>query len=153
MPLKKNKIIHENTWASSHHQHCPLAHHAQPINRPHHSIFGRIVRIGEILNSPLALVLSFFGLVPFAAISFLAGALISRFGWIAVSKVSRSDPESVFAAETLLAKTALCSPRSLPSEGGTHDPSFSGIEKSYRCAVAPIERAGIFFGWKPTLLW
>jgi hypothetical protein len=76
-----------------------LAHHAKPINRPHHSIFGRIVRIGEILNSPLALVLSFFGLVPFAAISFLAGALISRFGWIAVGKVSRSDPESVFAAE------------------------------------------------------
>ncbi len=56
-------------------------------------------RIGEILNGPLALVLRFFGLVPFAAISFLAGALVSRFGWIAVGKVSGADPESVFAAE------------------------------------------------------
>jgi Polysulphide reductase, NrfD len=60
---------------------------------------GWLIRIGEILNGPLALVLRFFGLVPFAAISFLIGALVSRFGWIAVGKVSGSDPESVFAAE------------------------------------------------------
>jgi hypothetical protein len=60
---------------------------------------GWLIRIGEILSGPLALVLRFFGLVPFAAISFLLGALISRFGWIAVGKVSGSDPESVFAAE------------------------------------------------------
>jgi len=60
---------------------------------------GWLIRIGEVLNGPLALVLRFFGLVPFAAISFLIGALVSRFGWIAVGKVSGSDPESVFAAE------------------------------------------------------
>ncbi|MGC2353367.1 MAG: NrfD/PsrC family molybdoenzyme membrane anchor subunit [Candidatus Udaeobacter sp.] len=60
---------------------------------------GWLIRTGEILNGPLALVLRFFGLVPLAAISFLIGALISRFGWIAVGKVSGSDPESVFAAE------------------------------------------------------
>jgi len=60
---------------------------------------GWLIRIGEVLNGPLALVLRFFGLVPFAAISFLIGALISRFGWIAVGKVSGADPESVFAAE------------------------------------------------------
>jgi hypothetical protein len=60
---------------------------------------GWLIRIGEILTGPLALVLRFFSLVPFAAISFLIGALISRFGWIAVGKVSGSDPESVFAAE------------------------------------------------------
>ena len=60
---------------------------------------GWLIRIGEVLNGPLALVLRFFGLVPFAAISFLAGALVSRFGWIAVGKVSGADPESVFAAE------------------------------------------------------
>jgi hypothetical protein len=62
---------------------------------------GWLIRIGEILNGPLAIVLRFFGLVPFAAISFLIGALVSRFGWIAVGKVSGSDPESVFAAERL----------------------------------------------------
>jgi hypothetical protein len=60
---------------------------------------GWLVRIGEVLNGPLALILRFFGLVPFAAISFLLGALVSRIGWIAVGKVSGSDPESVFAAE------------------------------------------------------
>lgn len=65
----------------------------------HRDSSGWLIRIGEILNGPLALVLRFFGLVPFAAISFLVGALISRFGWIAAGKVSGSDPESVFAAE------------------------------------------------------
>jgi Polysulphide reductase, NrfD len=60
---------------------------------------GWLIRIGEVLNGPLAIVLRLFGLVPFAAISFLLGALVSRVGWIAVGKVSGSDPESVFAAE------------------------------------------------------
>jgi hypothetical protein len=65
----------------------------------HEHSSGWLIRIGEILNGPLALILRFFGLVPFAAISFLIGALVSRVGWIAVGKVSGSDPESVFAAE------------------------------------------------------
>jgi hypothetical protein len=60
---------------------------------------GWLIRIGEILNGPLALVLRLFGLIPFAAISFLSGALISRFGWIAVGKVSGADPEAVFASQ------------------------------------------------------
>ena len=60
---------------------------------------GWLIRIGEVLTGPLALVLRLFGLVPFAAMSFLLGSLVSRFGWIAVGKVSGSDPESVFAAE------------------------------------------------------
>ncbi len=60
---------------------------------------GWLIRIGEVLNGPLAIVLRFFGMVPFAAVSFLIGALISRIGWIAVGKVSGRDPESVFAAE------------------------------------------------------
>src|SRR5438876_11535832 len=60
---------------------------------------GWLIRIGEVFNGPLSLMLRFFGLVPFAAISFLLGALVSRFGWIAVGKVSGSDPESVFASQ------------------------------------------------------
>jgi hypothetical protein len=60
---------------------------------------GWLIRIGEFLNGPLALVLRLFSLVPFAAVSFLLGSLISRVGWILVGKVSGSDPESVFAAE------------------------------------------------------
>jgi hypothetical protein len=65
----------------------------------HEHSSGWLIRIGEILTGPLALILRFFGLAPFAAISFLVGALVSRFGWIAVGKVSGADPESVFAAE------------------------------------------------------
>ena len=60
---------------------------------------GWLIRIGDILAGPLALVLRFFSFIPLAAISFLIGVLVSRFGWIAVGKVSGSDPESVFAAE------------------------------------------------------
>ena len=65
----------------------------------HEHASGWLIRIGEVLTGPLALILRFFGLVPFAATSFLIGALVSRFGWLAVGKVSGSDPESVFAAE------------------------------------------------------
>src|SRR5438477_1269831 len=64
----------------------------------HEHSSGRLIRIGEVLTGPLALILRFFSFVPLAAISFLFGALVSRFGWIAVGKVSGSDPESVFAA-------------------------------------------------------
>ena len=60
---------------------------------------GWLIRIGEVLNGPLALILRFFGFIPWASLSFLVGALVSRIGWIAVGKVSGSDPESVFAAE------------------------------------------------------
>src|SRR5213079_2898845 len=60
---------------------------------------GWLIRIGEVLNGPLALILRFFFFVPFAAISFLLGALVSRFGWLAVGKVSGSDPEAVFASQ------------------------------------------------------
>jgi len=60
---------------------------------------GWLIRIAEILNGPLALVLRLFGLIPFAAISFLTGSLISRVGWIAVGKVSAADPEAVFASQ------------------------------------------------------
>jgi formate-dependent nitrite reductase membrane component NrfD len=61
---------------------------------------GWLIRISEVLTGPLALVLRFFGVIPAAAISFLAGALFSRIGWIAVGKVSALDPESVFAAQS-----------------------------------------------------
>lgn len=62
---------------------------------------GWLIRMGEALIGPLALALRFFGFIPFAAISFLLGALVSRFGWIAVGKVSGSDPEAVFASQRL----------------------------------------------------
>ena len=73
--------------------------HGVPDRAIHQHASGWLIRIGKILNGPLALILRFFGLVPFAAVSFLIGALISRFVWIAVGKASGCDPEAVFAAE------------------------------------------------------
>jgi len=62
---------------------------------------GRLIRIGGVLTGPLPLVLRFFGAIPLAAISFLLGALVSRFGWLAVGKISGRDPEAVFASQKL----------------------------------------------------
>src|SRR5213079_3692098 len=67
----------------------------------HEHSSGWLIRIGELLSGPLALILRLFGLVPFAAIAFLVGALVSRFGWIAVGRVSGADPEAVFASQRL----------------------------------------------------
>lgn len=60
---------------------------------------GWLIRSSEILTGPLPLLLRLLGLVPLAAVSFLIGAIVSRFGWLAAGKVSGADPESVFAAE------------------------------------------------------
>ena len=60
---------------------------------------GWLIRIAGILTGPFPLVLRFFGSIPSAAISFLLGALVSRFGWIVVGKISGRDPESVFASQ------------------------------------------------------
>jgi formate-dependent nitrite reductase membrane component NrfD len=67
----------------------------------HQHSSGWLIRIGEIFTGPIPLVLRFCGAIPLAAISFLVGALISRFGWIAVGKISGRDPESVFASQKL----------------------------------------------------
>ena len=61
---------------------------------------GWLVQGGEILTGPLPLVLRAIGFVPFAATSFLLGALLSRFGWISAGKISGCDPEAVFAAQS-----------------------------------------------------
>ena len=60
---------------------------------------GWLIRIGAVFTGPLPLVLRFLGAIPLASISFLLGALISRFGWITVGKISGRDPESVFASQ------------------------------------------------------
>ncbi|HEY2615393.1 MAG TPA: NrfD/PsrC family molybdoenzyme membrane anchor subunit [Chthoniobacterales bacterium] len=65
----------------------------------HEARSGWLIRGGEILSGPLALLLRGCALVPLAAISFLLGALISRFGWIEAGRVSGNDPEAVFASQ------------------------------------------------------
>jgi hypothetical protein len=76
-----------------------VAKHGAADRAIHEHGSGWIIRISEVLSGPLALILRFFGFIPWAAISFLVGALAGRFGWIAVGKVSGADPESVFASQ------------------------------------------------------
>jgi Polysulphide reductase, NrfD len=66
----------------------------------HEGTAGWLIRGGEIFSGPLAIILRLTNLIPLAAISFLLGALISRFGWIAAGRVSGRDPEAVFASQS-----------------------------------------------------
>jgi formate-dependent nitrite reductase membrane component NrfD len=65
----------------------------------HEGSSGWLIRSGEILTGPLALILRLTNFVPGAAASFLLGALIGRFGWILAGKVCGCDPEAVFASQ------------------------------------------------------
>jgi len=65
----------------------------------HEHSSGWLIRVGEVFTGPFPLVLRLLGVIPLAAISFLLGALVSRFGWIAVGRISGCDPESVFASQ------------------------------------------------------
>ncbi len=65
----------------------------------HEGKSGWGIRIAEILSGPLALILRFVGFVPASAISFLLGALVSRFAWMEAGRVSGRDPEAVFASQ------------------------------------------------------
>src|SRR5213595_3226157 len=56
--------------------------HGKADRALHQSRSGWLIRSGEILSGPLALILRLADLVPFAAVSFLLGALISRFAWL-----------------------------------------------------------------------
>jgi hypothetical protein len=60
---------------------------------------GWLIRLGEILSGPLPIIFRLTNLVPLAAISFLLGALSSRYGWIEAGRDSGRDPEAVFAAQ------------------------------------------------------
>jgi Polysulphide reductase, NrfD len=73
--------------------------HGEADRALHHGSSGWLIRSGEILAGPVALLSRLVNFVPLAAISFLLGALISRFGWIVAGKVSGSDPEAVFASQ------------------------------------------------------
>jgi hypothetical protein len=67
----------------------------------HESNAGWLIRGGEFFSGPLPLLLRLTNLVPLAAISFLLGALVSRFGWADAGRVSACNPEAVFASQKL----------------------------------------------------
>ncbi len=65
----------------------------------HEGRAGWLIRGGEIFAGPVPILLRLTNLVPLAALSFLLGALLSRFGWIEAGKASARDPEAVFASQ------------------------------------------------------
>jgi hypothetical protein len=72
------------------------------VNRPlHHGRSGWTMRVGGVLEGPVALVVRiFWGSTPVgrevAAICFLIGALISRYAWIWAGHASGQDTETLF---------------------------------------------------------
>jgi hypothetical protein len=76
-----------------------IAKHGVADRALHESRSGWLIRSGEILSGPLALILRVMNFVPIAGISFLIGALVSRFGWIAAGKICACDPEALLASQ------------------------------------------------------
>jgi hypothetical protein len=66
----------------------------------HNGNSGWLIRLGEIFCGPLSIILRLTSFIPLAAMSFLFGAICSRFGWIAAGRVSGRDPEAVFASQS-----------------------------------------------------
>ncbi len=69
------------------------------VDRPLHSgRSGVLLRVAGVCAGPLAVALRLAGLVPWAAASFLVGALVSRWGWVEAGKASAADPVAVLEA-------------------------------------------------------
>lgn len=60
---------------------------------------GLLVRGAGLLAGPLALLLRLAGWIGPAALAFLAGSLLARFGWLEAGKASASDPEATFETQ------------------------------------------------------
>ena len=76
-----------------------LNRHGAADRALHENKAGWLIRAGEFLSGPLALILRVTNLIPLSALSFLFGAFVSRFGWIEAGHVSACDPEAVFASQ------------------------------------------------------
>lgn len=77
-----------------------LNRHGKADRAAHEGGCGWTIRISELLTGPLAVILRLLGIVPLAAVSFVLGACLSRFGWLAAGRASGRDPEAVFAAQS-----------------------------------------------------
>jgi len=70
-------------------------HNHAPVDRTlRHGTPGVLLRGSGLLAGPVALALRLLGLVPAADVSFLMGAVVSRYGWVAAGRASALDPEA-----------------------------------------------------------
>ena len=70
------------------------------VDRAFHA--GRSVlmlRTAGLLAGPLSLTLRLLGWTILAAISFLLGTFLSRYGWLEAGRSSAADPEATFVAQ------------------------------------------------------
>ncbi|HVU31898.1 MAG TPA: NrfD/PsrC family molybdoenzyme membrane anchor subunit [Opitutaceae bacterium] len=73
--------------------------HAEADEALHKGKSGLTLRSGEALEGPLSLVFRAFGASPQAAGCFLAGALLTRFGWLSAGRESAKNPRAVLASQ------------------------------------------------------
>jgi formate-dependent nitrite reductase membrane component NrfD len=59
-----------------------------------HGRAATLVRIASALTGPISLLLQLVGAWPLAALTFLVGAVMSRYGWVAVGRASAADTEA-----------------------------------------------------------
>lgn len=65
----------------------------------HRGRSGWTLRIAGALSGPVSLLLRLAGFIPAAAVAFLAGALVSRYGWLMAGRASAQDPAAVFVSQ------------------------------------------------------
>jgi hypothetical protein len=65
----------------------------------HQGAAGVLIRSAGFATGPVTLIARLLGWVPFAPLAFLAGAILSRYGWLAAGRFSARDPEETFAAQ------------------------------------------------------
>ena len=72
---------------------------------------GMALRVAGALAGPGALLLRALGWVPAAAVAFLLGALLSRYGWLWAGRASALDPEAALAVSRRRSRSGSRTPR------------------------------------------
>lgn len=72
--------------------------HGKADRALHEGFSGHLLLPAEWLSGPISLALITFGLSRTAAVCFMLGSLLSRFGWVQAGKQSARDPEAAFAS-------------------------------------------------------
>jgi hypothetical protein len=80
----------------------------------HDATPGRLLRIAGLLTGPVPLVARVLGWVPVAGLSFLLGAVTSRYGWLFAGRVSARDPEELIATQKHIKRDAMNSRQMVP---------------------------------------
>ncbi len=77
-----------------------LRRHGRADHAVRHGRSGLILRCASSMAGPLTLVCRLLGWSHGGAIFFLAGALLSRFGWVEAGRASATDPTAALAMQT-----------------------------------------------------